>query len=152
MVKFGNAGAGPKVSDTHVVAIYDPSDNRVIHLHHVVIFEGGKPVSKEDAESEALAAVRRNGIDDGAFRVVHISEELPHVRGQLRSILTQRGSSPNRCEPEDPCLAACERPPSARASRSPHRSRPGDYPVRGSMHVSSAKHWDSPWLDFPPIA
>jgi hypothetical protein len=49
------AGAGaPKVSDTHVVALYDSKTGKIKHLHSVTVFEGGRPIS----EKEAIAAAR----------------------------------------------------------------------------------------------
>ena len=58
---IGSGGKAPKVAATHVVAVYDPTDGRVVHLHEVVVFEGGKSISRGEAEREALEHAHRHG-------------------------------------------------------------------------------------------
>ena len=73
-MKSGGSGSKLKVSATQAVAVYDPSNGRVVHWHEVVVFEGGKAVSREQAEQEATDAARRHGHDIGKLRTLHMSE------------------------------------------------------------------------------
>jgi hypothetical protein len=59
---MGGAGKSLKVTESHSVAVYDPKDGRVLHMHHVVVLEGGKSVGAEQAQKEALAAAKRRGL------------------------------------------------------------------------------------------
>jgi hypothetical protein len=58
----GGAGKSLKIVEGHAVAVYDPKDGRVVHMHHVIVFEGGKSVSAEQAQKEAVEAVKRRGL------------------------------------------------------------------------------------------
>lgn len=73
---FGTGGNMPRVVSTRVVAIYRPGDGRVVHMHTVRVFEGGRDVSREEAESTALAHALQIGHDVTALKVHH-AEELP---------------------------------------------------------------------------
>jgi hypothetical protein len=73
---FGTGGNMPRVVSTRVVAIYRRGDGRVVHLHTVRVFEGGRDVSREEAEETAVAHAARIGHDLAAMRVHH-AEELP---------------------------------------------------------------------------
>jgi hypothetical protein len=63
MHMLGNGGKAPKISVTHIVAVYDPADGRVFHMHHAVVFEGGKSISQEQASREAVESAKRHGHD-----------------------------------------------------------------------------------------
>src|SRR5437660_467534 len=81
---MGNGGNAPKVSATHLVAVYDPADGRVVHMHHVLVMEGGKPVSAEQAEKEAVEHVKRRGRDAGSLRTLLAERHLHSHRGLFR--------------------------------------------------------------------
>src|SRR2546426_11257576 len=78
----GNGGKAPQVIETHMVALYRPSDGRVLHLHTVRVFEGGRKVSREEAEAELQAHATRLGHDLGSLKIAHIVE-LPQGHGGL---------------------------------------------------------------------
>ncbi len=73
---IGSGGKAPKVSANHVIAVYDPTDGRVLHLHEVVVFEGGKSVSREEAEREALEHARRRGHPVDRLKTLWVRERL----------------------------------------------------------------------------
>lgn len=60
-MNMGSGGKAPQIIATHVVALYRPSDGRVMHLHTVQVFEGGRNVSKEEAEEELRVHATRPG-------------------------------------------------------------------------------------------
>jgi hypothetical protein len=41
--------------------VYDPSDGKIVHMHHVVVFEGGKKVNEQEAENEAMHRAKSRG-------------------------------------------------------------------------------------------
>ncbi|MFD7102327.1 hypothetical protein [Streptomyces celluloflavus] len=101
-MQYMSAGNGPLVSLTHTVAVYDPaSDGRVVHLHHVVVLEGGKTVGREEVEQEALGKAREKGHDVGRLRLQYLDVPLPEGRGVLcvdaatgSAVVRTRGTAP----------------------------------------------------------
>lgn len=74
MANTGDAGDAPRLVDEHVVAVYDPEDGRVLHLHTVRVFEGARSVSPEEAVEEALNAARGRGHDTERAQTLHTKE------------------------------------------------------------------------------
>ena len=72
----GSGGRIPRIVSTRVVALYRESDGRVVHLHTVRVFEGGRAVSPEEAESTARANAARHG-HEAALLKAHHAAELP---------------------------------------------------------------------------
>lgn len=75
-MSFGNGGDMPRVVSTRIVALYRPSDGRVMHLHTVRVFEGGRAVTRDEAERTAKANAARHGHDVNSLEVLH-ADELP---------------------------------------------------------------------------
>lgn len=82
-MSFGNGGSMPGVVSSRVVALYRSSDGRVVHVHTVRVFEGGRSVSREEAESAARANAGRHGHDVASLKVLH-ADELPGDFGLYR--------------------------------------------------------------------
>ena len=53
----GSAATAPV--DEHVVAVYDPKDGRILHLHTFLVFGGN--ITEDEAVEEALVEARRHG-------------------------------------------------------------------------------------------
>ncbi len=77
-------GAGPRPVATHAIAIYDPRDGRIHHMHHVTVFEGAKVREKHLLEEEAMAHARRMGHDLSGLKVLHVSDFPAHRAGYYR--------------------------------------------------------------------
>jgi hypothetical protein len=58
---LSNGGAVPKISDVHVVALYDPKNGRIRHVHTVTVFEGGRTIN----EKQAIEYARSHAADAG---------------------------------------------------------------------------------------
>lgn len=58
---IAGGGAAPRVSDVHVVALYDPQTGKIAHVHTVTVFEGGRPVTEREAIDAAKAQAARAG-------------------------------------------------------------------------------------------
>jgi len=74
------AGTAPRVVDEHLVAVYDPKDGRVLHLHAWTVFEGGQSVSEEEAVEEALKVARQHGHRTEGAQTLHTTQGVrgPH--------------------------------------------------------------------------
>jgi hypothetical protein len=79
----GSGGDMPRVVSTFVVALYRPADGRVLHLHTVRVFEGGRAIGREEAEKTALANAARHGHDVASLKIHHAAE-LPGDFGIYR--------------------------------------------------------------------
>ena len=67
---MNNAGKAPKISKIQNIAVYDPKDGRIIHMHRAVIFEGAHGRALESAERDALEQARRIGHDTSALKTL----------------------------------------------------------------------------------
>jgi hypothetical protein len=81
---MGNGGSAPKISMVHLVAVYDPFDGRVVHTHRVVILEGGKSISLEQAEREAVEHASRRGRDVSKLKTLVAESQHHDHRGTFR--------------------------------------------------------------------
>jgi hypothetical protein len=82
---IGTGGTAPKIVNTHTVALYHPADGRILHLHQVVTFEGGKSISAEAAQREAHEIARRHGHDVGSLGTLLITGKAPTAhQGRFR--------------------------------------------------------------------
>ncbi len=81
---FANGGRAPKVRARHTVAVYDPADGRVVHMHHVVMFEGGKEITSQQAEREAIEKATRRGHDAGRLKTLLSRDDAAHHGGRFR--------------------------------------------------------------------
>jgi hypothetical protein len=87
---IGTGGTAPKLAATHTVALYDPIDGRVVHMHHVVVFEGGKAVTAQQAENEAVEKAHRRGHPVDRLERLSLAGPAPRVGGRFRVDLASR--------------------------------------------------------------
>ncbi len=83
IANIANAGNAPKVTDEHFVAVYNPTDGTIVHLHTVRVFEGAKHVSQAQAEQEALEAARARGHNVGELETAHTKQLARHGRHRI---------------------------------------------------------------------
>jgi hypothetical protein len=76
---FSNGGTVPKVADTHVVALYHPVSGKILHMHSVTVFEGGRAVSQEEAIETAKKLASKTGLKIAGLEV-KLSKDLNHAR------------------------------------------------------------------------
>lgn len=77
------AGKAPKLSFTHTVALYDPKDGRVHHMHHVMVLEGAEHRPQHAIEVEAKANATRLGHNVSGLAALHVQEFKQH-KGHYR--------------------------------------------------------------------
>jgi hypothetical protein len=72
----GQATAGPlpAIKEVQAVAFYDAT-GRIHHMHHVVVFEGGKSHNADSAVRDAKEKAELMGRDVSGLKVLHV----PHV-------------------------------------------------------------------------
>lgn len=97
------AGSAPEISDTKVVALFDPASGKIVYVHTVIVFRGGKAVSEQEAISRARANATRIGLPVGRLRV-NVSSNLAH------------GTQPHRIDPSTNQFVALQIPSQVRAS------------------------------------
>jgi hypothetical protein len=94
---FASSGATiRRITTQHFVVFYRPSDGRILHLHSVQVLEGGRHVSRTEAEEEAerrakeyivgFSQCKRLYVTElpagGAFRVNVKDETLVALEGE----------------------------------------------------------------------
>jgi hypothetical protein len=63
--------------------VYRPDDGRVVQVNNVVVFEGGKTITREEAEKEAIENARLIGHDVKGLKLLFV-DELPSSPSGLR--------------------------------------------------------------------
>ncbi len=76
-------GSGSKVTAVHTVALYRPSDGRVLHVHQSVVLENARMLKKEDVERRAIEAARRMGHEVKGLATLHLDQSAPVGRLQV---------------------------------------------------------------------
>lgn len=66
------AGDAPAITSVDAVALYDPRDGRVVHMHHVVMFEGAEAQDRERQERNAMEAARALVKNVDELKVLHV--------------------------------------------------------------------------------
>ena len=64
---ISNGGRAPEIADTHVVALYNPETGKIMHLHTVTVFTGGRAVTEAQVIEAAKARAAKAG-----HRVEHL--------------------------------------------------------------------------------
>jgi hypothetical protein len=56
--QYFKVGKVPKLGSVHAIALYDPADGKIIHMHRILNMEGATPVDTQEAEKKVLEFVR----------------------------------------------------------------------------------------------
>ena len=81
-------------------------------MHHVVVFEGGKPITKEEAQKEAIELARRSGHDAAKLNSL-VVEHLPAMGAQFRVDVKKKKLIALDAPPR-PARGAASKPPKVR--------------------------------------
>ena len=68
--RIQTAGSCPEVSSIHTVALFDPKDGRVLHLHESITFAGAKAKTDAELKAEALDYAARLGCGVDGLKVL----------------------------------------------------------------------------------
>ena len=50
----------PKLESVYGIALYDPTDGKIIHMHTILNMEGASPIYPEEKEKEVLEFAEEN--------------------------------------------------------------------------------------------
>jgi hypothetical protein len=71
MQTIGNA---PAIQSIQAVALYDPADGRIVHMHHTIRFEGADERREEEQVQQATETARRLGHDVQRIKSLHVRD------------------------------------------------------------------------------
>ena len=69
---FIQAGKTPKLESIYAVAVYEPKDGKIRHMHHVITMENASKVDPQLVEREVIANARKLGYNMDNLKVLHI--------------------------------------------------------------------------------
>jgi hypothetical protein len=79
-----------KIESVYAVALYDPDDGSIRHMHHAVSMTGSLPNNPETIEKEAISNATRYGHNVNNLKILHI-ENLNDAASQYRvDVKTQK--------------------------------------------------------------
>jgi hypothetical protein len=55
-------GTAREAADVRIVALYEPDTGKIVHMHAVTVFKGGRPVSEAEAIDAAHKQATRIGL------------------------------------------------------------------------------------------
>ena len=73
-------GATPKVVANRTIALYDPQDGRIVHMHQVLTLEGARQLDPQQYEREARKHAQRLGHPVQPLHALHIPDFRPSAR------------------------------------------------------------------------
>jgi hypothetical protein len=76
---LSSGGRAPKVSDIHVVALFDPKTGNIRHVHTITVFEGGRAISERQAIESARAQAAKSGLKTEGLEI-KTSRDAVHGR------------------------------------------------------------------------
>jgi hypothetical protein len=74
-----NGGRVPEISDIQVVALYEPDAGKIVHVHTVTVFKGGREVSEKEAIDTAVAHASKAGLRTERLKI-KVSKDADHGR------------------------------------------------------------------------
>lgn len=71
------AGKFPSVVNHATVAIYDPKDGHIYHIHQTITFEGGEKQNEKQHIEEAFSLAQSAGCKIEGLKALHIADFVP---------------------------------------------------------------------------
>ena len=79
----------PELAAVKVVAVYEPKDGQILHVHMVKTFEGGRSIGDEEAVATALKYAAHHGHETARLETV-VSSNPEHAASPHRIDLQTR--------------------------------------------------------------
>jgi hypothetical protein len=74
-----------EIKQVHAIAIYDPTDGRIHHMHHVLITEGARPPDASSFEKDALVDAEKFGHKVANLKMLHVKDlNLKDINAKYR--------------------------------------------------------------------
>jgi hypothetical protein len=62
----------PKIESTYAIALYDPKDGKIRHMHHVITLENASKTDPQLLERDVTANAKKLGHNTDSLEVLHI--------------------------------------------------------------------------------
>ena len=72
-----SVGTVPAIASINAIAVYDPFDGRIFHMHHEVVFEGANRPKADELVRSAMDSARRLGCKTDGLKVLHVPNFRP---------------------------------------------------------------------------
>ena len=72
MIEYQQAGETPKLESIYAVALYDPKDGKIRHMHHVITLENASKTDPQLLERDAIANAKRVGHNTDGLKALHV--------------------------------------------------------------------------------
>lgn len=69
---FIQAGETPKLESIYAVALYDPKDGKIRHMHHVITLENASKTDPQLLERNVIANAKKLGHNTDSLEVLHV--------------------------------------------------------------------------------
>jgi hypothetical protein len=80
--QYTKVGNVPKLESVYGIALYDPTDGKVIHMHTILNMEGASPVDYQEKEKEVLEYAKKElERDITKLKVLH-APNMQEISGQ----------------------------------------------------------------------
>jgi len=82
MMMFGK-GERMKAEGSVVCVLYDPATGRILHMHQVTTFPGGRTLARSEIEARTFDLAKNAGVDVSKAKALHVRPEdytpgVPH--------------------------------------------------------------------------
>ncbi|MGL5818493.1 MAG: hypothetical protein ACRCYR_13075 [Phycicoccus sp.] len=67
-------GRAPRLASVDTIALYDPADGRIVHLHDVLRMEGAEPRPAEDRHRSARETAAELGVAVDGLELLHLED------------------------------------------------------------------------------
>jgi hypothetical protein len=71
---FFQVGDTPKMESVYGVAIYDPKNGAIRHMHHLISTSNTPPPDPQIIEKEAISIAKKVGHDVDYLKIIHIEK------------------------------------------------------------------------------
>ena len=71
---FPQVGDTPKMESVYGVAIYDPKNGAIRHMHHLILTSNTAASDPQTIEKEAISIAKRFGHDVDNLKIIHIEK------------------------------------------------------------------------------
>jgi hypothetical protein len=69
---FMQAGEIPRLDSIYALALYDPKDGKIRHMHHVITLENASKTDPQLLEKDAIANAKKLGHNTDSLKVLHL--------------------------------------------------------------------------------
>lgn len=70
-------GEMPEVISNDAVAVYDPQNGTIIHMHYITVYEGAERLDEEFQELDALECAQMSGCNVDGLETLCIPDHIP---------------------------------------------------------------------------